>query len=32
VVILPDTAERYLSSALFEGVFDEKGLPTQVAA
>lgn len=30
VVILPDTAERYLSSALFEGVFDEKGLPTQV--
>jgi len=27
VVVLPDTAERYLSSALFEGVFDEKGLP-----
>ena len=27
VVILPDTAERYLSSALFEGVFDEQGLP-----
>lgn len=26
VVVLPDTAERYLSSALFEGVFDEKGL------
>lgn len=26
VVILPDTAERYLSSALFEGMFDEKGL------
>lgn len=26
VVILPDSAERYLSSALFEGVFDEKGL------
>lgn len=26
VVILPDTAERYLSSPLFEGVFDEKGL------
>jgi len=23
---LPDTAERYLSSALFEGMFDEKGL------
>jgi len=32
VVVLPDTAERYLSSALFEGVFDEKGLPTQVTA
>lgn len=27
VVILPDTAERYLSSALFAGMFDEKGLP-----
>ena len=27
VVVLPDAAERYLSSALFEGVFDEKGLP-----
>jgi len=26
VVVLPDTAERYLSSALFEGMFDEKGL------
>jgi len=26
VVILPDSAERYLTSALFEGVFDEKGL------
>ena len=26
VVVLPDTAERYLSSALFQGVFDEKGL------
>ena len=26
VVVLPDTAERYLSSALFEGVFDKKGL------
>jgi cysteine synthase A len=24
VVILPDSAERYLSSALFEGVFSEK--------
>lgn len=28
VVILPDAAERYLSSALFEGMFDEKGLAT----
>jgi cysteine synthase A len=27
VVILPDSAERYLSSALFEGVFDASGLP-----
>jgi cysteine synthase A len=27
VVILPDSAERYLSSALFEGVFDANGLP-----
>ena len=27
VVVLPDSAERYLSSALFEGVFDEKGVP-----
>ncbi len=27
VVILPDTAERYLSSALFEGMFDDSGLP-----
>ena len=26
VVILPDSGERYLSSILFEGVFDEKGL------
>lgn len=26
VVILPDSAERYLSSALFEGVFNEAGL------
>ncbi len=26
VVILPDSAERYLSSALFEGVFDSNGL------
>ena len=27
VVILPDSGERYLSSALFEGMFDEKGMP-----
>ena len=26
VVILPDSAERYLSSVLFEGVFNEAGL------
>lgn len=26
VVVLPDSAERYLSSALFEGVFDANGL------
>lgn len=27
VVILPDSGERYLSSILFEGLFDETGLP-----
>lgn len=27
VVILPDSGERYLSSPLFEGMFDEAGLP-----
>ncbi len=26
VVILPDSGERYLSGALFEGIFDDKGL------
>ncbi len=29
VVILPDSGERYLSSILFEGMFDEKGLAAQ---
>ena len=28
VVVLPDSGERYLSSALFEGFFDAAGLPT----
>jgi cysteine synthase A len=27
VVVLPDSGERYLSGPLFEGVFDEAGLP-----
>jgi cysteine synthase A len=26
VVVLPDTGERYLSSILFEGLFNESGL------
>jgi len=27
VVVLPDAGERYLSGPLFEGLFDESGLP-----
>ena len=27
VAVLPDSGERYLSGPLFEGVFDESGLP-----
>jgi cysteine synthase A len=32
VVILPDSGERYLSSALFEGMFDANGMPTGQSA
>ena len=28
VVVLPDSGERYLSTVLFEGLFDAQGLPT----
>ena len=30
VVILPDSGERYLSTVLFEGLFDDKGLAAAV--
>lgn len=30
VVVLPDAGERYLSSALFEGMWDERGLNASV--
>ena len=32
VVVLPDSGERYLSSVLFEGMFDATGLPAATAA
>ncbi len=31
VVVLPDSGERYLSSSLFEGLFDANGLPVDAA-
>ncbi len=32
VVVLPDSGERYLSSVLFEGMFDAAGMPVAAAA
>jgi cysteine synthase A len=31
VVVLPDSGERYLSSILFEGLFDASGLAVEPA-
>ena len=32
VVVLPDSGERYLSTALFAGLFDEQGVATTAGA